>query len=191
MKDYKNGKIYEIVCNKTGKRYVGSTAYAYLKDRIKLHEYDLHRWQKNPGGCYCTSKYVMEQEQYTSHLIEAFPCTTQKELSIREGFYIRRYKKEYGELCVNSKIAGQTVEEWRQSERGKTAQKRSHLKHREKRLQEQKEYYAKNKATQLGKQKEYREKHRHDLRDYKKAVYAWHKSCDFLSKINISPEIAK
>ena len=35
--DYSKGKVYKIVCNITGKIYVGSTTKEYLSQRLTLH----------------------------------------------------------------------------------------------------------------------------------------------------------
>ena len=41
--DYSQGKIYKIVCNKTGLVYIGSTCRS-LDERLKEHEYDSKRY---------------------------------------------------------------------------------------------------------------------------------------------------
>ena len=37
MPDYSKGKIYRIVCNTTGKVYIGSTSQDYLSQRLRKH----------------------------------------------------------------------------------------------------------------------------------------------------------
>jgi predicted GIY-YIG superfamily endonuclease len=41
--DYSKGKIYKIVCNKTGLVYIGSTCRS-LEQRLKEHVYDSKRY---------------------------------------------------------------------------------------------------------------------------------------------------
>jgi predicted GIY-YIG superfamily endonuclease len=38
MVNYNNGKIYKIVCNKTGLIYIGSTTKNTIQTRLKEHE---------------------------------------------------------------------------------------------------------------------------------------------------------
>ena len=45
MVNYQLSKIYKIVCNITGKIYIGSTTKKYLAERLAQHVYD----HKNNG----------------------------------------------------------------------------------------------------------------------------------------------
>jgi len=185
---YEFGKIYRIVCTTTGQEYVGATTYEHLKHRIDRHVYDYRGWLKAPPVHtlnLCTSIEVMKQDAWEYHLIENWPCANKKELAAREGFHVRQLKETKGDLCVNRCIPGRTLKEYLQSDQGKSVQKRSRLKHRDKRLQELRDYHAKHKEKAHANTKAYRAKNADTIRAYKKSVCAWHKSCDFLSKINI------
>lgn len=56
-------KFYEIVCNLTGERYIGSTT-STLKRRLWEHEYFIIE-----GAC-CSSKQIIERKNYIINLIE-------------------------------------------------------------------------------------------------------------------------
>jgi hypothetical protein len=185
---YEFGKIYRIVCTKTGQEYVGATTYEHLKHRIDQHVYNYRAWQKAPTDRslhLCSSIEVMKRDAYEYHLIENWPCANKKELTAREGFHVRRLKETNGDLCVNQCIPGRTRKEYLQSDQSKSVQKRSRLKHRDKRLQDNRDYHASHKEKAHANTKAYRAKNADRISSYKKSVRAWHKSCDFLSKINI------
>ena len=73
---YENGKIYQIVCNITGEVYIGSTRQD-LEYRLNKHI--------NDGNC--SSKQIIERGDYTSSIIEDYPCRNENELLWRERFY--------------------------------------------------------------------------------------------------------
>ena len=75
MPNYELGKIYEIVCLTTGKRYVGSTARPLLCMRLTTHvsEYKTNKNQTR-------AREVMEGGNYKMNLLEAYPCKTKGEL---------------------------------------------------------------------------------------------------------------
>lgn len=185
LREYKYAKIYECVCTITGKRYVGSTIYECLKHRIDLHIYDYNRWKKNYNKSYCTSVEVMDGQSYTFNLLQDIPCSDKKQLLREEGKYIQLYKEKYGDLCVNKIISGRTPQEYYNTEQYTIVNKRSRLKHRGKRLREMQEWHKDNIEKSHANTKRYREENGDTIRAYKKSVYAWHKSCDNLSKINI------
>jgi len=87
--DYSKGKIYKIVCNKTGEVYYGSTTQL-LEKRIKQH--------KNIKWNNYTSKRIIERGDYSYEIVEYYPCETNKELLSREHQYIDFNK------CVNSQV---------------------------------------------------------------------------------------
>ena len=84
---YKNGKIYQIVCNITGEVYIGSTK-AYLTDRMSKHlnENNMHD---------CVSKRIIDRGDYTPSLIENYPCRNKSELLWRERYHTETMK------CIN------------------------------------------------------------------------------------------
>ena len=94
MCDYKNGKIYQIVCNITGETYIGSTCNS-LEHRLATHKNDN-----------CRSKQIIERGDYYIELLETYPCNNEFELNRKEGEYQRLIK------CVNCCIAGRTKKEY-------------------------------------------------------------------------------
>ena len=117
MGDYKNGKIYQIVCNITGETYIGSTNRS-LETRLGEH--------KNHHST-CCSKSIIERGNYYIELLETYPCESKSELARREGEYQRDIK------CVNRCIAGRTFGEWYEDNKEQLAlkQKQYILNHKE------------------------------------------------------------
>ena len=93
--DYSQGKIYKIVCNKTGLVYIGST-YRSLEQRLKEHEYDCKRYLDKKSNNLISSIYVIFNNDYKIELIENHPCNHKKELETKEYYYISNLE------CVNT-----------------------------------------------------------------------------------------
>jgi hypothetical protein len=117
MPDYANGKIYTITCNKTAKRYVGSTAEPLLATRIHYHLTALGAYQRNPTKKVCSSWVILDVHDYTSRVIEDWPCSNKLELELREAHWFRIYKKKYGDLCVNKNVPRHTIDTLRKYNR--------------------------------------------------------------------------
>ena len=73
MVNYENGKIYRIVCNKTGKQYIGATTIL-LSARLSQHK-KLFNTKKT-----CLSREVIEGDDYAIYLIEDCPCERKEQL---------------------------------------------------------------------------------------------------------------
>lgn len=99
MVNYENGKIYRIVCNKSGKQYIGATTIS-LSARLSQHK-KVFRSTKS-----CLSRDVIEGGDYEIFLIEDFPCERKEQLLARERFHIETND------CVNKKIPLRTKHEW-------------------------------------------------------------------------------
>ena len=104
MCDYKNGKIYQLVCNDTGEVYIGSTTSS-LEDRLNGHIYAVGRHS-------CTAKQIIDRDNFYIEILETYPCNNEHELHRKEGEYQLSMK------CINHNIAGRTIQEWRLSEHG-------------------------------------------------------------------------
>jgi len=100
MPDYKNGKIYKIKCNVTGEQYFGSTTYS-LTNRLNNH-----KSKNNKNKRQCTSRQIINRNNFQIELVENYPCETKKELNKRERFYIDT--KE----CINHVIPTRTQKEY-------------------------------------------------------------------------------
>jgi hypothetical protein len=99
MVNYQNGKVYRIICNKTGKQYIGSTTIA-LSARLSQHS-KLFRNART-----CLSREVIEGGDYAICLIEDFPCDRKEQLLARERHFIETLD------CVNKKVPLRTKHEW-------------------------------------------------------------------------------
>lgn len=94
MPDYKNGKIYKLVCNKTGLTYIGSTTKT-LKERLCIHVSFCKAVSNGKIKSNLSSSQVIQGGDYQIELIEDFPCENRKQLTAREGFHVRNND------CVN------------------------------------------------------------------------------------------
>jgi hypothetical protein len=94
MNKYSEGKIYKIVCNKTGLFYIGST-YRSLEQRLKEHICNFNSYINNKSNKRISSAFVLIKNDYQIVLIENYPCNTKKELIDREFYYISNLD------CVN------------------------------------------------------------------------------------------
>jgi len=83
--DYKNGKIYRVVCSETDRQYIGSTCSTLVK-RLYNHKH------KNKNGNGCMTKDFIEPKIF---LIEDYPCERKEQLLMRERFYMESME------CVN------------------------------------------------------------------------------------------
>jgi len=81
---YQRGLVYGLVCNITGKLYIGSTIN--LEQRKKNH--------KSKGNT-CMSKQIIDGGDYEFYVIELYPCWSVFELRIREEYHRQRNE------CVN------------------------------------------------------------------------------------------
>lgn len=110
MVNYQNGKIYRIVCNVTGKQYIGSTV-STLSTRLSQHKNSLIKT--------CSSREVLISDDYNIVLIEDYPCDRKEQLLQRERYYIEIMD------CVNKKIPTRTKEEWYQDNKERLLEKQT------------------------------------------------------------------
>ena len=141
MPDYKNGKIYQLVCNETREVYIGSTTRS-LEDRLSTHK-------KSSNKCY--SKQIIDRNNYYIELLETYPCNNQFELDRKEGEYQRTIE------CINHNIAGRTRKEWEQDNKEAIAKYHKEYKeyNKETIVNYRKEYYQDNKEAIFVHNKEY------------------------------------
>jgi len=86
MVNYQQGKIYKIVCNTTGKVYIGSTCEQRLSQRLTKHVAKYKHYLKG-NETYCSSYDLIEKGNYEIILLETYPCNSSEELRMRERFY--------------------------------------------------------------------------------------------------------
>lgn len=108
-KDYSRGKIYEIICNITGERYVGSTIRE-LNERKSKHENNFKRWKEGKYN-FTSSFTIIERGNYRIVLLEDYPCNSRRELHTQERYWITRLN------CINQTIPTRTHREYYQDKR--------------------------------------------------------------------------
>jgi len=151
--DYQGGKIYTIRAPATDKYYIGSTTQT-LPKRLYKHRNNLKCYQngKYPN---ITSFQILELEGAYIELLELYPCNSKVELERREGELIR----EHRDNCVNNRIAGRTVKEYRED--NKEIIKAKMCEYREANKEQIKvkarEHYRANKEAINAKMREYKE----------------------------------
>ena len=147
MPDYSKSKIYEIVDDSTGKRYIGATCEPSLAQRLASH---VSAYKKYKAGKhhYVTSFKILENNSYHINLLESYPCTNKDELNAKERKWIESTE------CVNKHIPGRTTKEFF---------KQYYVKNKDKILAQQKENYRKNKDKICKRVKKYRDEHKDKL----------------------------
>jgi len=191
--DYKNGKIYRIVCNETGLCYIGSTTSTLVK-RLSKHKSDFKAYLEGNKN-YITSYKIIENNNYDIILLEEFPCENKNQLYKRERFYIESID------CVNKIIPSRTQKEYREDnkEHLKEKTKQYNEKNKEEIKEYKKEYYEKNKdkvaeiqhnwylknKEEIKEQhKEYNENNKKKIKEYYKEYYENNKK-----KLMLNPNI--
>jgi hypothetical protein len=107
VNNYDRGKIYKIICNISGKIYIGSTTEPTLSRRLAGHKGHYNYYLKGKYH-YITSFEVLKNGNYYIELICNAACTSKDELNAIEGKYIRELK------CVNKFIPGRTKKEYQE-----------------------------------------------------------------------------
>ena len=154
MPDYKNGKVYKIVCRKTGLVYYGSTVQD-LDRRLWGHRNEYKKYVED-GKKYITSFDIYEGEDYYIELVQLVPCENKKELETVERRFIE------SNTCANKYIPTRTPKEYHEAhrkERGEYHKKYNEI-HRVKKCEYAKQYRVSNKEEILAKEKLFREAHK-------------------------------
>jgi len=138
--DYKNGKIYRLVCNKTGLVYYGSTTQPLYK-RKWTHKGLYNLYTKGDKTSYVSSFEIIKNGDYDIILVEDYPCDNKEQLNKRERFFIENND------CVNRVIPTRTKQEYdvlyrkihnlKRQEQNKTYREQ----HKEKYKQYSRDYY--------------------------------------------------
>ncbi len=138
MVKLENGKIYAIICNKTGLKYYGSTTLS-LSMRLSIHKYMMSKTKKN-----LSSFEVLKNNDYKIELVEEFPCETKDELFEREKHYIKNND------CVNKRIPFRKVKEYYNDNKNEISQQKKeyYLKNRDKIKKQSLERYYRNKQVE-------------------------------------------
>jgi len=100
MPNFQKSKIYSLKCETTGLTYIGSTVQG-LGQRMSEHR---HRFKNDI--LQCSSRQVLENNNYKMQLLEKFPCENKQQLRLREQFHINNTPE-----CVNEYNAYVTDEQ--------------------------------------------------------------------------------
>jgi hypothetical protein len=99
MERYSRGKIYKIVCNTTGKQFIGSTCESTLSRRLARHIKDYKRFNDEESNSRFVLPFlIFNENNYHIELIELFSCSSKDELLARERFHIQNNE------CINKYI---------------------------------------------------------------------------------------
>jgi len=145
--NYSRGKIYKIVCRKTGLQYFGSTTEPTLARRLTFHVCHLKSWKKGKIN-FMTSFIILEENDYYIELVELVTCSSKDELLVRERFHIQNNE------CVNKVIPLRTKKEYNEDNKEKI-----------------KENYKLNKEQFAERAKIYRESNRETLNEHTRIKY--------------------
>jgi hypothetical protein len=164
--NYARGKIYKIVCRKTGLQYFGSTTEPTLARRLVFHVGSFKHWKKTTYK-YMTSYEVLKENDYYIELIELVCCSSNDELKVRERFHIQNNE------CVNKYIPLRTTKEHYEDNKEHFVEYQKI--YREEHKEELKEYFKNNykehKEERLEKAKEYRQVNKDKIKEKEKKEY--------------------
>jgi hypothetical protein len=154
MRDYANGKIYKIIDDTTGKKYIGSTTQK-LSQRLAKHVNNYKNHTNGGSTKYISAFDVLENDNYCIILIENVNCDTKEELLKRERYYIET------ETSVNRSVPLRTLKEYRDDKREELKEKNKIYKKNNK--DKIKAYNEKNKEHIAEQLKQYRLKNKDDI----------------------------
>ena len=163
MINYQLGKIYKIVCNNTGKTYIGSTCEPSLARRLSNHKRKFNSYINGNKSSYITSVEILEGNNYEIILIEHFSCGSKDDLHARERYFIENTD------CVNKNIPTRTKKECTNDtkEKKKEYDKVNRANNKEKIKESKKFAYKKNKEAILADRKKYREENKDKIKKYR------------------------
>jgi len=166
MCDYSQSKIYKIVSPSKNITYYGSTTYD-LQKRL-INHIRKYKYYKDGKTNYVSVNDVLECDDAVIELVENFSCNNRKELTDREGYYIKNNE------CINKNIPGRTYQEWKLEniENYKEYQKGYQKEYRKQKKEENRKA---NEKYILEIEKEIHNEHKQYMRNYMKKYYQKHK----------------
>jgi len=93
----KQGLIYEIVCNETQERYIGSTFQPTVARRISKH--------RDKSSRQCSSMQIIERDNYSYGLLETVNVNSRDELRMKEREWFDKLE------CINKNRPFRSEEE--------------------------------------------------------------------------------
>jgi len=150
MVNYKNSKIYELICSVTGNKYIGSTTQK-LCQRLAQHK----AMSNN-----CLSRNLINPKIY---LLTYVPCDNKEELHAIERLYIENNE------CINKKIPLRTPKEYYKDnqEQINEQNKKYYQNNQEQISEKQKAYKQDNPEKVKANKKKYRENNKKKIKEYK------------------------
>jgi hypothetical protein len=128
------GKIYRIICRKTGKQYIGSTSKKKINDRLSSHKSQYKKFKETGINSQNFSVFeVMEENDYYIELIDTIVYSSKSELFKLEKSHIEKNN------CVNKCSPISTKEETKEK------MKKWFESHKEDKREYDKKYREKNK----------------------------------------------
>ena len=176
MNKYQNGKICKIVDVGYSKCYIGSTTET-LSQRMARHRNCYKACKSGKKGkttCFDLFEEYGVENCYIE-LVECCNCDTKEALRKQEGEYIKNTD------CVNKIIAGRTVKEYREDNKGSISKNaKIYKEEHEERLfnyrQDNAEYFnQKNKERYIAHRESINERHRQRYAENKESISAKHK----------------
>ena len=107
MSKYSDAKIYKLIACGTEECYIGSSC-STLEKRLYQHNYAVANPEKTKQTS--ASKLYEGGRKVSIELIEHYPCTSKKELDLREKHWI-----ETTETAINKNIPGRDYKERREA----------------------------------------------------------------------------
>ena len=139
---YERGKVYAIICRKTGRKYIGSTCEPTIAKRLAKHVTDFKHWKEGKRS-WCSSFDIIQDNDYHIVLLELYSCNSKDELRMCEQKHIDLNE------CGNKVKAFLSKEE-------KIKQQKEYIeKHKERIAERMKKWYENNKEQLLKYQKIY------------------------------------
>ena len=167
--NYQNGKIYRIVCNATGKQYIGSTC-SPISARLAQHRKSYRKYTQQKFH-YITSFEILKEGNYEIILLENCEVENKEQLHKRERHFIETME------CVNRQIPTRTHKEYRETHRDELREKHKVYErmHRDEIRKREKEYREKHSEEKSQYNKSYHETHRDELNKNSRIYYASHR----------------
>lgn len=153
MEKYQRGKIYAIICRKTGRQYIGSTCEPTLAKRLAQHVVDFKYWKE--GRRFPTSFEIIKDGDYYIVLLESYPCNSKDELRMCEQKHIDSCD------CVNKVKAYQSEEELIDYKKQYNVE--YYKQNCNEILEQKKQYYHQNRDKISEYKKQYHEKNRDEI----------------------------
>jgi len=163
------GKVYEIVCNQTGERYIGSTQL-----RMCLRK-ALHKMKTNG----CRSKQIIERGDYVINVLQTdIPKETLRHIEQEwmDKLESINDRKAYVAPEVHRENCRKYQEEWYKDPANKALKKAKYEENKETILAKAKAKYEANKGTMTEKQIAYYNNNKEKIREYQKNYRAMKKA---------------